>query len=363
MALPFIILGVAAAATAFGGKKAYDGYQKKSEADDVLTRAQNRFDTHKESFDAANELSTAKLNELGDTELAIGKNFNEFNTLVKDMLARMEKEGHKDLTLSVPQHSISKIENLAISATEYLTTVVGAGASGAAAGFAVYSGVMAFAAASTGTPIAALSGAAAYNATMAAIGGGSLAAGGWGMAGGAMVLGGAVVAPLIAIAGWAYDSHAEKALNNAYESSREVSAAVEKMSAAEEHLTNVQHYVDSIYASITHMYGTFVQHYFSPLKAMHARIIERQEKHITSDIDESDDILDLIENGYKLAAIMTDVITTPLFKPVMQENGEVLIEDDVIQLQTTSNGMNMLNKEGLDAALQTSEAKFAEFSA
>ena len=27
MALPFIILGVAAAATAFGGKKAYDGYR------------------------------------------------------------------------------------------------------------------------------------------------------------------------------------------------------------------------------------------------------------------------------------------------------------------------------------------------
>ncbi len=28
MALPFIILGVAAGAAAFGGKKAYDGYQK-----------------------------------------------------------------------------------------------------------------------------------------------------------------------------------------------------------------------------------------------------------------------------------------------------------------------------------------------
>ncbi|KFK96612.1 MULTISPECIES: hypothetical protein [unclassified Serratia (in: enterobacteria)] len=361
MALPFIILGVAAAATAFGGKKAYDGYQKKSEADDVLTRAQRRFDTHKESFDTANELSTTKLNELGDKELAIGNNFNEFNTLVKDMLARMEREGHKDLKLSVPQHSINKIQNLAISATEYLTTVVGAGASGAAAGFAVYSGVMAFAAASTGTPIAALSGAAAYNATMAAIGGGSLAAGGWGMAGGAMVLGGAVVAPLIAIAGWAYDNHAEKALNNAYESSREVSAAVEKMSAAEEHLTNVQQYVDSIYASIIRMHDTFTQHYFSPLKTMHARIVECQDKNIAIDIDESDDIITLIENGYKLAAIMTDVITTPLFKPMIQENGEVLIEDGVIQLQTTSSGMNLLNKEGLDAALQTSESKFAEF--
>ena len=85
--------------------------------------------------------------------------------------ARLEKEGNKDLKLSVPQHNINKIQNTAISATEYLSTVVAAGVSGAAAGFAVYSGVMAFAAASTGTPIAALSGAAAYNATMAAIGG------------------------------------------------------------------------------------------------------------------------------------------------------------------------------------------------
>ncbi|MBL5901180.1 chemotaxis protein [Lelliottia amnigena] len=359
MALPFIILGVAAAATAFGGKKAYDGYQKKSEADDVLARAQRRFETHKKSFDAANELSTTRLNELGGKELAIGQNFNDFSVLVKDMLARMERDGHKDIKLSIPQHSINKIQNLAISANEYLTTVVGAGVSGAAAGFAVYSGVMAFAAASTGTPIAALSGAAAYNATMAAIGGGSLAAGGWGMAGGAMVLGGAVVAPLIAIAGWAYDSHAEKALNNANESSREVDTAVEKMSAAEEHLTNVQQYVDRIYVSITRMNDTFTEYYFSPLKAMHARIVECQDNNIS---DESDDIITLIENGYKLAAIMTDVITTPLFKPVTQENGEVLIEDGVIQLQTTNSGMNMLNKEELDAALQTSESKFAEFA-
>ena len=35
MALPFIILGVAAGAAAFGGKKTYDGYQKKSEAEDI----------------------------------------------------------------------------------------------------------------------------------------------------------------------------------------------------------------------------------------------------------------------------------------------------------------------------------------
>ncbi|WP_439056732.1 chemotaxis protein [Serratia bockelmannii] len=362
MALPFIILGVAAAATAFGGKKAYDGYQKKSEADDVLERAQHRFDKHKESLDETNEITSKKLAELGEKELQIGKDFNEFNTIAVDLLARMAKDGHKDLELTVPKHSIHKIQSLAISATEYLTTVVGAGVSGAAAGFAVYSGVMAFAAASTGTPIAALSGVAAYNATMAAIGGGSLAAGGWGMAGGAMVLGGAVVAPLIAIAGWAYNSHAEKALNNAYQSSREVTDAVAKMSAAETQLAKVQQYVDSIYESIARMHTAFVQHYFAPLKAMHAIIVERHEKNITTEVSESEEIMTIIGHGYELAAIMTEVITTPLFKPVMQQNGEAIIEDGVIQLQTDSNGMNLLNKEVLDGKLAISASNFKAFS-
>lgn len=362
MALPFIILGVAAAATAFGGKKAYDGYQKKSEAEDVLDRAKRRFDTHKESLDKTNDITSNKLAKLGEKELQIGKDFNEFNTIAVDLLARMAKEGHKNLELTVPKHNINKIQNLAISATEYLTTVVGAGVSGAAAGFAVYSGVMAFAAASTGTPIAALSGVAAYNATMAAIGGGSLAAGGWGMAGGAMVLGGAVVAPLIAIAGWAYNNHAEKALDNAHQSSREVADAVEKMSAAEAQLAKVQQYVNSIYKSIARMHTVFEQHYFAPLKAMHAIIVERHAKNITTEISESEEIMAIIDNGYALAAIMTDVIITPLFKPVTRENGEAVIEDGVIQLQTDSNGMNLLNTEALDEKLAASSSTFDAFS-
>lgn len=51
--------------------------------------------------------------------------------------------------------------------------------------------------ASTGTSIAALSGAAATNATLAWFGGGAVAAGGGGMAGGALVLGGIVAVPAV----------------------------------------------------------------------------------------------------------------------------------------------------------------------
>lgn len=72
--------------------------------------------------------------------------------------------------------------------------IAGAGlGAGAAAG--VFAAVSATATASTGTAIASLSGAAASSATMAWLGGGSLAAGGLGVAGGTMVLTGIVALP------------------------------------------------------------------------------------------------------------------------------------------------------------------------
>ncbi|HFI8538431.1 TPA: chemotaxis protein [Escherichia coli] len=249
-----------------------------------------------------------------------------------------------------------KINNSFIVALLQTTADEAAEFTGAAAGFAVYSGVMAFAAASTGTPIAALSGAAAYNATMAAIGGGSLAAGGMGMAGGAMVLGTAVAAPLIAIAGWAYDRHATKALENAHQCACDVARAVKKMNLAREHFAKVNQYVDEILAALNRMHAVFIKHYFEPLKSMHSVITEQQ------DISVSDEVIVLIDHGYSLAAIMTDIITTPLFKPRKQENGEAVIKDNVIEMETDDNGMNVINKDELDDVLASSVVKFDDFS-
>lgn len=75
------------------------------------------------------------------------------------------------------------------------------GAAGAATGTALaygtFTAAAAFGTASTGTAISGLSGVAATNATLAALGGGSLAAGGAGVAGGVIVLGAIVAAPLL----------------------------------------------------------------------------------------------------------------------------------------------------------------------
>lgn len=179
---------------------------------------------------------------------------------------------------------------------------------------------------------------------------------GMGMAGGAMVLGTAVAAPLIAIAGWAYDRHATKALENAHQCACDVERAVKKMNLAREHFAKVNQYVDEILAALNRMHAVFIKHYFEPLKSMHSVITEQQ------DISVSDEVIVLIDHGYSLAAIMTDIITTPLFKPRKQENGEAVIKDNVIEMETDDNGMNVINKEELDDVLASSVVKFDDFS-
>ncbi|MFF4865580.1 helix-turn-helix domain-containing protein [Streptomyces sp. NPDC002405] len=77
-------------------------------------------------------------------------------------------------------------------------SLVGAAAGGAAA-YGAFTAAALFGTASTGTAISALSGVAATNATLALLGGGTLAAGGAGMAGGVLLLTGMVAAPAAAL--------------------------------------------------------------------------------------------------------------------------------------------------------------------
>lgn len=359
MAIPLIIIGAAAAATAFGGKKAYDGHKIKKEANEIQEYALQKYHKRKEQLDIIQYDTNKALDKLGTLELEIGQSIGEFEKLAKELLERLEKSGYEDQKLSIPPHQLSKINDLTISTAQFLGTIAGASVAGAAASFAVYSGVMAFAAASTGTPIAALSGAAAYNATMAAIGGGSIAAGGWGMAGGAMVLGSAAVAPILAVAGWAYSKHAEKALENAEEQNRQVNKAIDKMDLAEKHLIKTTDYVDQIHLSLLVINYTFIK-YFDVLKAMHQKIMMRHQG-INISIDESKECMQKIDNGYAIAAIMTEIITTPIFKPQLDENGNAIIKDEKVQFKTDSNGTNILNEAALDSVLLEQKAKHDEF--
>lgn len=364
MAIPLVILAAAAVATAFGGKKAYDGHKTKQEANEIQENAIKKYNNRKEQLDKIQNDTDENLNNLGLLELSIGQSIGEFEKVANELLVKMEKSGYKNQKLSIPSNQLSKINDLSISTTEFLAKVAAAGtasaaaATGAAASFAVYGGVMTFAAASTGTPIATLSGAAAYNATMAAIGGGSLAAGGWGMAGGAMVLGAVAVAPILVVAGLAYALHAEKALTNAGEQSNKVNEALEKMNLAEVRLNKITNYIQRINLSLTSINNTFIE-YFDALKAIHQTIIKRHQGENIS-IDESKECLQKIDNGYALAAIMTEVITTPIFKPQVDEDGKAVIKDGQVQFDTDEDGGSVLNETILDSVLSEQSKKYDE---
>ncbi|HRO78697.1 MAG TPA: chemotaxis protein [Acinetobacter towneri] len=355
MPLPLILIGAAAAATAVGAKKAYDGYKDKSEADEKIEYAQIKYKSHREALDDTNQQTSIALEKLGKLELKIGSDFDSFDRLIEDILQNNNFQKFGSTKINLPQHKLDQIKEVAISAVGCLKTVVGGGASGAAAGFAVYGGVMALGAASTGTPIAALSGVAAYNATMAAIGGGSLAAGGWGMAGGAMVLGGAVAAPILAVAGIAYAIHGSNALKNAQDIRNQIDRVVPKMINARNQLVRVRHYANKIEAELSKIYDVFSL-YFQKLQEINQIIKQGDEEKIK---EISAEVNLYIQNGVSLAAIMAKLISTPLFKVKKDVNGKVLTDKNGMpEILVDGAGMQVLDVDGLDYILEETSQDF-----
>lgn len=357
MPLPLIIGAAALITGAYGAKKGYDGHKKHSEADEIVKSATSRYDRKKSDFSEQEKGTQTELGELGSLELEIGKNFAEFKTLADSLLAKLNESSKNKLEIHIPKHKLEKIEHYSYSAIGVLGSAVGAGAAGAAAGFAVYGGVMALGAASTGTAISSLAGVAATNATLAAIGGGSLATGGLGMAGGTAILGAAVAGPVLAIAGWAYNSHGEEALKNARKADLEVDGAIEKLTKAMRQLARVERYARKIKHTISSIYGQFNE-YFDSLKELNSFIEDIKGRSVDVEAEialRGDAILLSIENGYALASILTDIIATPIFK--LREVNGALVKDNngVPEMAKDADGAMILNEDKLDDAISTAK--------
>lgn len=128
--------------------------------------------------------------------------------------------------------------------------IAGAGAAVAAPQAALL-GVSAFASASTGTAIANLGGAAATNATLAWLGGGSLAAGGGGMAAGQAVLGLVAAAPAAFIGGLTVAVIGSKQKTSAKKYAAEVNIACENIRTAINLMPKITVRVDELSGVLT----------------------------------------------------------------------------------------------------------------
>lgn len=223
MALPLIpiVLGIGAVGSAiFGVSKGAKAISDNNEANDVNERARRLHDLIKARLQEARDKSRNALEALGKKklhmcEVPIGKFVTLFEKVKNIELA--ESEGLDELAnlKQGKENLVSGFRELNLMATSFAKGTLGGAVAGGAVAFGAYSAAGAFAAASTGTAIAGLSGAAATNATLAFFGGGALAAGGLGMAGGMAVLGGIVAGPALAIMGAVMGAKASENLDNA----------------------------------------------------------------------------------------------------------------------------------------------------
>ena len=142
--------------------------------------------------------------------------------------------------LGIDTQTLDDMGTLDMTVSESLRNTATTGALGLAAVFGtpflVQSAVGTFAAASTGTAISSLSGAAASNAILAWLGGGSLAAGGGGMAAGAVVLTGITVGATAGVTllatGILVSTHYAKKLTDAKTYQKDVALAVASLENA-----------------------------------------------------------------------------------------------------------------------------------
>ncbi|MDR0442150.1 MAG: hypothetical protein LBH44_01925 [Treponema sp.] len=236
MPLP-LILGIgAAAAAALGIGKGVKAYKDNKKAKRVNQDAEELIEEAKETLETARKFSSGSLEILGRKKVfTLDNNMVRFIKVFKKIknIDVQDSIGLDELKkFRIDSQSFTELRELSGYASSIASGIVGGAVGGALAAFGAYSGTMTFAAASTGTAIATLSGAAATNATLAFLGGGSLAAGGLGIAGGMAVLGGLIAGPALAIMGFFIGAKASKNLDNAYSNMAEAEKIAEELETA-----------------------------------------------------------------------------------------------------------------------------------
>lgn len=210
-----------------------------------------------------------------------------------------------DLMDRVPTVESASPEMMKVSlgAVKGLVALAGGASLGAGAGAVTFASVAAFATASTGTAIGTLSGAAATSATLAWLGGGSLAAGGMGMAGGMAVLAGAVAVPAIVALGAFVSYRGRKEL------AKQQTVATE-LRGAQKQLKVSQQLVDSVDTRASDAEQTLrkLTKVMAPLNGWLANMVDTQPNYQKFDSSERDKLAMLVG----LATAMATVMQAPL---------------------------------------------------
>lgn len=234
MPLPLIpvALGLLSAGTAlFGAKKGLDAKSSLDRATSDMRAAAAEFEAERERVDAQRATTDQALQRLGAKRLKASagpmKRFVDAASQVHQVERKSLAELDRPQDVETPE--IAEMRISAYESADLLKDGLGAVPAGVLTGAGAMGAVGWLGTASTGASISGLTGVAASNATLAWLGGGSLAAGGWGVAGGTAVLGGLVAGPVIAVMGLSMASRMNKEATRATEQEADYRVASEQL--------------------------------------------------------------------------------------------------------------------------------------
>lgn len=276
MAIPVLLWGAAAALAATGVVKGAGAISDMNDAKEIGENAEKHYTAAQKNLDAVRDETNRHFEELGKLKVAI------FQDQIKHIVQVLNRTQNKSVKSEIKNFnstfSITELKEMRemVQISLDLSTNIGSSVTtGALAGFAAYGSVPLIATASTGTAISTLSGVAATNATLAWLGGGSLAAGGFGMAGGMVALGGIVVGPALAVGGFMLASKAEEALTEARVYRAKVNEAIDEMKLIQENLKGLQQNANEIQNTLLELVKRFdkVRVYNANEKNFHTMLV------------------------------------------------------------------------------------------
>lgn len=257
MPLPLLFIGIAAATGLAGAGKTVKAVVDNTNANKINTAANEGVDNARKRLEQQRGAVAQSLEKLGEEKLQI------LAGTVTSFVSAFEKIKNIDFTSSVgleeleklhiDQKDFEELKELGNFAIQVAGGVTAGAAGGALTAIGAYGAAQTFAAASTGTAIASLSGAAATNATLAFLGGGSLAAGGLGMAGGMMVLGGLVAGPALLVMGLITGAKSQEKLDQALINKAQAEEIMEALHVASDQCFAIRRRAYLFYSLLAHL--------------------------------------------------------------------------------------------------------------
>ncbi|MGY1722744.1 hypothetical protein [Blastococcus sp. SYSU DS0533] len=246
--IPLALIGLGTGTGLGGLATGVMGALKMKDAGAIADAAKKRYDESLVRTEERVEESNERIRQYGQQQEQARRLVIERMAAFIERHSKQAKQGAVQLLDGIDAEQ-REIEGFAGALTADVNWIKGAGmaaATGTGALIGIPSAVTTLGAASTGTAISSLSGAAASNATMAYLGGGSLAAGGGGIALGTAALGVVTIGPTLLVGGLTLNGQGEKAVTNAKEYEATVAIAIEDHAAFRSFLDTLDTRVDEV---------------------------------------------------------------------------------------------------------------------